>query len=124
MILIKYGCFLTEDNKDGTSLSVEVFSDTVGGTTTATVDEGDLVLEAVFDPVTSSLTGKIWTVHDGSPWDDMTPEGTVAPGAAMIATAPDVPYQKGGMIVFLENNEFVSVNLSQTLALIEAALAP
>ena len=42
----------------------------------------------------------------------------------MIATAPDVPYQKGGMIVFLENNEFVSVNLSQTLALIEAALAP
>ena len=62
MILIKYGCFLTEDNKDGTSLSVEVFSDTVGGTTTATVDEGDLVLEAVFDPVTSSLTGKIWRV--------------------------------------------------------------
>ena len=124
MILIKYGCFLTEDNKDGTSMSVEAFSDTVGGTTTVTVAEGDVVLEAVFDPVTLSLTGKIWAVHDGDVWEDLAPDGPIGPGTSMIAMAPDVPYQKGGMIVFLENNEFVSVNLSQTLALIEAALAP
>jgi len=123
MYLIKYGCVLTADNKDGTDLDVAAFSDPVGGTTTVTVAEGDVVLEAAIDPVTSALTGKIWIVRDGSPWEDQTPNGQ-DPGTMMLATAPDVPYQKGGMIVFLEDNEFVSVNLSTTLALIEAATAP
>jgi hypothetical protein len=117
MLLIKYGCTLTEDNKDGTSLNVEAFSDTVGGMTTVTVAEGDLVLEAFIDPGSALIVGKIWAVHDGSPWTDMTPEGEVAPGEMMVATAPDLPYQQGSLIVFLTENQFIAANIGIMLAL-------
>ena len=127
-ILVKYGCVLSSDNKAGTSLTVDAFSDTVGGTTPVSVAEGDMVLEAAINPETSDLFGKLWIVHDGEPWTDLTPDesGTsfVTPGTALIATAEELDYQKGGGVVFLNNGEFVSLNLSQTIAVVESMIAP
>lgn len=123
MLLVKYGAILTENNKAGTDLDVLVISDVGGGTTTCAVAEGDLVLETIISG-TSVVTGKIWKVHDGEAWDDLTPEGEILPGTLVVSTAPDVPFQQGGMVVFLENNQYVGVNLNQTINLIEAITGP
>jgi hypothetical protein len=119
MSLIKYGCVLSSANKAGTDLNIEAFADNLGNTTTVVVEPGDLVLEAAIDPITSALTGTVWMVFDGAPWVDETPNGQIA-GTFLVATAPDLPYQQGSLIVFLDNNGFTSVNLSQTQVVAQA----
>lgn len=130
MLLIKYGCILTADNKAGTDLDVAVFSDPYGATTTCTVAEGDTVLHANIDPDTFALTGELWQVHDGSEWeravfndDPDNPIINPPAGELGISLAPDVPYQTGSMVVFLPDGSFTSVNLSVTMSLIDAAIA-
>lgn len=121
--LIKYGCILSTANKLGTDMEVQAFSDPVGSTVPVTVAEGDWVLELAIDPDTSDLFGKIWAVHDNAAWEDLTPNGHIPPGAAYVATSEDLDYQKGSAVVFLNNGQFVSLNLSQTLAVVDASIA-
>jgi hypothetical protein len=121
MDLISYGGILTTSNKAGTDLSIDAFSDINGNTTAVTVSAGDIVLEAIVDPVTLVTTGTLWLVNDGHPWIDITPNGQT-PGVAMIATASDVPYQTGTLIVWLAANRFVVANQSLTQLIVDSAI--
>jgi hypothetical protein len=121
MDLVKYGCTLTGANKAGTSLTVAAFSDSVGGTTSATVSAGDLVLEAAYDAGTSTLTGTIWLVNEGDAWQNLTPTGP-APGTLIVATSPDVPYQQALLIVFLDGSTFATSNLNMVQSIVDAAI--
>jgi hypothetical protein len=121
MDLISYGGILTTSNKAGTDLSIDAFSDINGNTTAVTVSADDIVLEAIVDPVTLVTTGTLWLVNEGDPWIDITPNGQT-PGVAMIATAPDVPYQTGTLIVWLTANRFVVANQSLTQLIVDSAI--
>jgi len=121
MFLVKYGIAATSSNLDGSDLDVAAYSDTVGGTTTVTVSDGDYVM--AIDLVGATTVGTIYLVHDGTAWEEVD-LGTT-PGDLFIGTAPDVPYQRGSLFAFLDRtNEFVSINQAQTLAIVDAAVNP
>jgi hypothetical protein len=121
MDLVKYGCNLSESNKAGSSLTVEAFSDAQGTTTPVAVTAGDLVLEAFIDAVSSTVKGTIWLVNDGTAWQNLTPTGPV-PGTLVAVTGPEVQYQQGSLVVFLEGNTFATANLNVTIAVVDAAI--
>ena len=116
---IKYGAVLTASNLNGSSLSVAVLSDTVGGTTNVTVEPGDVILNVYLEG--GITTGETWVVKDGEPWVESGM--LLSPGDGMMATGTEVTYQTGSMIVFSEDGRFTAVNNGVTQALIEAAIA-
>lgn len=117
MYLVQYGATLTGSNLDGSDLTVDAFSDTTGGTTSATVTEGDYVMDVQL--VDGKLVGQMYLVRDGSAWEEQNIGAT--PGDLYIAVSPDVPFQRGTLFVFLDSSqEFVVVNQAMTIAIAEA----
>jgi hypothetical protein len=124
MFLIKYGIFASPENLAGTSLDVEAFSDPVGNTVTRQVVQGDVVLNVVINPETSATTGTFYDVKDGQPWTPSSVNDWLDSGQGLTAVAicTDLPYQAGGITVFLPDGSFVAANLGVTLSLIEQAI--
>lgn len=121
MRTIKYGCILSSANLDGSSLEVEAFSDPAGNTTTMTVEAGDMVGDLQFDPETSTVSITIYTVVNGDAWIEN--DVPTISGEFIISTCTDLPYQAGSLGICLDDNKFYSVNLQQTLAIVDAAIA-
>jgi hypothetical protein len=128
MFFVKYGALLTTGNKEGSSLEVEVLSDIIGGTTTRTVADGDVILDVSIDPETSKTVGEFWIVVDGGPWirsasNDFLYESNTPMLVVTTCSTDDIAFQSGALIVILPDGSFTAANLGSTLALIEAATA-
>lgn len=121
MRIIKYGCVLTSANLDGSSLDVDVFTDPFGGMTTVTVEAGDDVGDVQVDPETLLATITIYTVVDGDAWIES--DVPTITGEFIMTTGTEVPYQAGSLGICLDTNKFYSVNLQQTLSIVNAAIA-
>ncbi len=129
MFFVKYGALLTTENKEGSSLEIEVLNDIIGGTETRTVADGDVILDVEIDPETGKTVGEFWVVVDGGPWvrsasNDFLYENNVPMLVATTCSGDDLPYQSGSLILILPDGSFTPTNLGSTLALIEAATAP
>ena len=120
MFVVKYGCLLTGDNKDGVSMDIDVFSDSVGGTTTVTVDEGDLLAELVPGSPTSA---NFWEVHDGSAWHQFIP-GSVATGDLIMTWGGTVDYQSGATFAIAPDGSVITPNLYVIDDIVQRALNP
>jgi hypothetical protein len=144
VVLVKYGVTLNSDNLAGTSLEVEAFSDQLGGTTTKTVADGDIVVDVTLNE-DSNPTGTIWTVVDGAPWVESplndyknwvsnlanTAEaiGEAAPDLSkvsmlfIVSVCPDLQYQNGTIVMFMPDSSIITLNLGLTQALIDSAIS-
>lgn len=124
MFICKYGIAASPENLDGSSLEVAAFNDPLGNTVTREVEEGDVVLNVTFDPDTGATSGTFYDVKDGEPWEhsqinDWLEAGN---GLSAVAVCTDLPYQAGGITIFLPDGSFVAANLGITLSVVEQAI--
>lgn len=120
MFVVKYGCLLTSANKDGSDLDIEAFSDSVGGTTIVTVEEGDLLAELVPGSPTSA---NFWEVHEGSSWHQFIP-GSVATGDLIMTWGGTIDYQNGTTFAIAPDGSVITPNLYVITDIVERAIAP
>lgn len=108
IITVKQAGFLTESNKDGSDLEISGPSDTLGGTSTATVSDGDVVADIVVDPVTSAISVALWGVVDGDSWAE---DITLNEGDVLVVTGTGIEYQKGLAAIVLADGTLGPLNL-------------
>lgn len=120
MLIVKYGCSLTSANKAGTSMSVNVFSDSVGGTTAAAVVEGDVVVEVIAG---TPVSVAFWVAHDGSAWEQIYP-GTVSNGDLIMVWGGTVDYQNGAMFAVAPDGSLITPNIGVMTDIAERTMNP